>query len=519
MIIHGYKNCVKKSGFHSGAARATQHRRTDVSQSGDGVLLLYTGGTIGSLRRDRTDPLSPLEPAPLDEVLSLFSAYDPYGRRIVLGAGAVRIATEAFDPPLDSSDMRPADWLRMARIIERRYAEFEGFVILHGTDTLAYTASALAFMLQNLDKPVVITGSQRPMGEVRSDANQNLITAIEIAAARSLKQGVVPEVTVFFRDRLFRGCRTTKVNAASYDAFDSPNLEPLARAGDRVAIAADRVRRPPDGALQVRDRFEENVASLDFFPGMPPTLLSRLFATEGLRGVVLRTFGNGNIPSDPGLLEVIGDAVDRGIVVLNATQCLAGEVVPGRYRASAGLMARGVAGSLDMTREAALTKLCVILGEETDPEVAADRMQLDLAGEQRRSVYNLRYPGGRIQPGRPVLVPAVRVMTGGAGFDPDRVESAVFRVGELRSEEGAGMFRARFYLVDGEDDRPRPDRLLGEVAKDLSPEGGGEYGFLPIPASLIRILHGSAPPRLLVEPGADSTPCRWRRAVAACLCG
>jgi len=484
-----------------------------------GVLLLYTGGTIGSLRRDRTDPLSPLEPAPLDEVLGLFPAYDPVGRRIVLGNGTVRVATEAFNPPLDSSDMRPADWLRMARIIETWYDDFEGFVILHGTDTLAYTASALAFMLQDLAKPVVITGAQRPMGEVRSDANQNLITAIEIAAARSLGQPVVPEVTVFFRDRLFRGCRTTKVNAASYDAFDSPNLEPLARAGDRVAVARDRVRSPSGKPLRVRDRFEENVASLDFFPGMPATLLSSLFATEGLRGVVLRTFGNGNIPHDPALLEVIGDAVTRGIVVVNATQCLAGEVVPGRYRASAGLLARGVAGSLDMTREAALTKLSVVLGEETDAVVAADRMQLDLAGEQRRSMYNLRFPGGASAGGDEVAIAAPRPMTGGDGFDPARVESALLRVGELCADS-AGTFRARFHLVETAPDGSRgPSHALGDVVKDLAPGEGGEYAFLPVPQAVLPLLSGGIPPTLLVTPAPDSVSASWRQAVVTCLCG
>ncbi|MBU6428890.1 MAG: asparaginase, partial [Cyanobacteria bacterium REEB65] len=281
----------------------------------------------------------------------------------------------------DSAGMTFDHWVHLAKQIEENYQRHAGFVILHGTDTLAYTASALAFLLEGLAKPVVLTGSQRPIGQTRSDAAQNLVTAIEIASAALWGGTVVPEVGVFFRDHLLRGCRTTKISASSFDAFDSPNFPALGTAGETLSIDASRLRAP-GGPLKVHDRLESRIAVLDVFPGMSPALLEALLSSGELRGVVLKTFGSGNVPATPGFLAAIAQAVERGVVVLNVTQCRSGEVSLGLYESSADLLARGVVGGMDLTPEAALAKLSFILGLEPDPARAADLLRRDWRGEQ-----------------------------------------------------------------------------------------------------------------------------------------
>lgn len=358
------------------------------TQGGLGVLIIYTGGTLGSLPQDPGDPLSPLVPAPLDAVMELLPHYDTMDRKLPINGHKLRIGTFSWDTPLDSSNIESRDWIQMARVIREHYSDYEGFVVLHGTDTLAYTASALAFILTNLAKPVVITGSQRPIGQIRSDAVQNLVTAIEIAGAGSLGGTVVPEVTVFFRDELYRGCRTTKLSASSYSAFNSPNFPPLGSAGEHVVINETVVGEASPHALHLTESYEESIASMDIFPGMSPVLLNHMLSSEGLRGIVLQTFGTGNAPSTPEFLDAIGRAVDAGKLIVDITQCRSGEVELGVYEVSAGLLSRGVIGGMDMTPEAALTKLGVILGAESDAKIAADRMQLNLRGEQRQSVFH-----------------------------------------------------------------------------------------------------------------------------------
>ncbi|NNF06097.1 MAG: asparaginase, partial [Candidatus Eisenbacteria bacterium] len=449
---------------------------------GSGVLILYTGGTIGSLRRDRNDPHSPREPAPIEEVLKDFPDYDAATKHITLGTDRIRLGTESFDPPMDSSDMTFGDWIRMAKVIEEHYEEYEGFVILHGTDTLAYTSSALAFILENLSKPVILTGSQRPIGEVRTDAEQNLITAVEFAAARSLGRPVIPEVCVFFRDHLYRGCRTTKISASSFNAFGSPNSKPLATAGARIRVDPWRLRIPPQGPLRLKQRFEHSLASLDIFPGMPAELLAQLFDSPGLRGVVLRTFGNGNAPSDPRFLGVIGEAVKNGILVLNATQCLEGEVEPGRYTASAGLYSRGVVGSMDMTREAALAKMFVVLGETTDVRLAADRMQINMRGEQRRSIFNLHFKGGKAKAGENEFVPGYP-MTEFDQFDAKEASRVWLRMtGLTRKRSGTISFKMFYGAYPGDRlDESHPN-FLGKAVREYAADKN-EVIFMPVPKS------------------------------------
>ena len=460
--------------------------------SDNGVLIIYTGGTIGSVPRDANDPLSPLVPAPIEEVLSRLRGYDAETKQLMLRLAAVRMGTYSFEHPVDSSNIGPADWVHLCNVLIANMDSYEGFVIVHGTDTLAYTASALSFMLENLSKPVIVTGAQLPIGRPRSDAEQNIITSVEIAASRSLGKKVVPEVCVFFRDKLMRGCRTTKTNATGYDAFDSPNLKPLAVAGDQILFDETIIRPPGNGPCHALTKIEPKVASIDIFPGIQPGFLRRLLASPELKGVVLNTFGTGNAPSAREFLTPIGEAVEAGTVIVNATQCLKGEVQPGLYEGSAGLLARGVAGGMDMTPEAALTKLFVVLGQEPDPAVATDWMQLNLRGEQRLSVYHLHYPAGGFDDGedRKVLRP-LREMAGGESYSPKTVREALLRLTGLRvpgDSEPAIRFRV---LID--------NRAAGDCVA-----GGDAMAVLPITGEL-------SPLTQITIVNLTGQPFHWRR--------
>ena len=491
---------------------------------GAGILIIYTGGTIGSLPRDRRDPLSPLEPAPIEEVLTGIRTYRPADKTLAISRSRVRIDTRSFDPPLDSSNILPEHWVRIARIIHDNLGRYEGFVVLHGTDTMAYTASALAFMLENLPKPVIVTGSQRPIGEPRSDAEQNLITAVEIAAARGLGGVAVPEVCVFFRDELLRGCRSTKQSASSYDAFESPNLKPLGLAGDRIVIDRSIVRPLPAGPPLLHTAIEPHVASLDIFPGIQPALLREMLGPMRLRGIVLKTYGSGNAPSSPELLAALAAAVDHGVLVVAVTQCPQGEVKLGRYAVSAGLVAAGVVSGLDMTPEAALTKMFVVLGEEPDPAIAADMMQLNLRGEQRLSIFKLHFPpGGFSSPAPPGSVQSLRALRPMAGYDrflPARAEAATLTMTGLRIP-GANEGRIRFhaFLNATETGQRSPaagnPHYLGEAVKPWRAADGDEVLFLPVARAAMPLL--SATENTLTLVNETGAPFAWTRLHIACF--
>jgi len=333
------------------------------------VLLISTGGTITMVRNTSSGALVPAD-------METFKAYLPE-----LFAGDIQVDIQAFSPLLDSSDVNPAGWVKMAQTVYDRYEDYDGFVILHGTDTMSYSASALSFMLENLSKPVVFTGSQLPVGVLRSDAKENLLTAIEIAAAKDEEGNpIVPEVTVYFEDRLFRANRTTKRNAEHFSAFNSYNYPALAKAGVHITYQPHLVHySDPNAPLILHTQFDRNVAVLKLFPGIQQPVVRALLRTRGLKGVVLETFGAGNAPSDKWLYRELKAAVERGIIIVNKTQCNTGSVEMGLYAVSLNLMKAGVLSGYDITTEALLTKMMLLLGEQ--PEHARELINKDLCGE------------------------------------------------------------------------------------------------------------------------------------------
>ncbi len=333
------------------------------------VLLIYTGGTIGMWADPRTGTLRPMDLGLLEEQVPELARVN------------VRLGTVAFERPIDSSDMRPADWVRIAGIIGDNYTKYDGFVVLHGSDTMAYTASALSFLLEGLAKPVVLTGSQLPIGTIRTDA-KNLITAIEIAAAKD-EQGraMVPEVAVYFEYRLMRGNRTVKVHAERFEAFRSPNWPALAEAGvhlryDRAAILPHRA-----GPLKVHDRLDDRIAVIRLFPGIRADWMRHALSQPGLRAAVLTTFGSGNGPTDPEFVAALREARDRGMLLINVTQCVGGRVEQGRYATSQAFVDMGVVGGADITVEAAVAKTMFLLAHTQGTEELVQRMEAPIAGE------------------------------------------------------------------------------------------------------------------------------------------
>lgn len=292
------------------------------------------------------------------------------------------LETVTFDPVIDSSEVNPETWHRIASSIGENYNRFDGFVVLHGTDTMAYSASALSFMLQGLEKPVIFTGAQLPIGVLRTDGKENLITAIEIAAARENGLPVVPEVCIYFENKLLRGNRTIKYSAEHFNAFVSPNLPPLAEAGiqiryNRNIIRYPTVRRP----LTVSGSFETSVAVLQLFPGIRRETVHAIMATAGVRGLILETYGTGNAPTVSWFLDELKSFISGGGMVLNVTQCQAGSVEMGLYETSAGLISAGVISGRDITTEAAVTKMMILLGSGLPQERVASMLSRPLCGE------------------------------------------------------------------------------------------------------------------------------------------
>lgn len=289
----------------------------------------------------------------------------------------------AFEPAIDSSDMEPRYWIKIAHIIADHYDSYDGFVLLHGTDTMAYTASALSFMLENIGKPLIVTGSQLPIGQLRTDGKENLLTSIEIAAARDEEgRPMVPEVCIFFESRLMRGNRTTKINSEGFNAFRSFNLHSLAHAGIDIKYERHLIRRPkPGAAFKPHFLLDTNVMMLTLFPGIRKEVVDTCFQINDLRAVILKTYGSGNAPQKPWFVERIKQLIQQGIIVVNITQCYKGSVEMHRYETGLQLLQAGVVNGYDSTVEGMITKLMFLLGHGYSNEKIVQLMNTDIAGE------------------------------------------------------------------------------------------------------------------------------------------
>lgn len=334
------------------------------------VLIVYTGGTIGMVENPESGILEPFN---FDHLLDNVPELKQLG---------FSISTIQFNPPIDSSEIDPNCWCRLVRIIADNYDLFDGFVVLHGTDTMAYTASALSFMLENLDKPVILTGSQLPIGMLRTDGKENLITAIEIAAAKESGVPIVPEVCIFFQNHLMRGNRTSKISAENFNAFRSINYPALARAGVHIQYNASLIYRPVlRKPLKAHYLMDTHVVILKLFPGITPQTVQCILNIPDLKGVVMETYGTGNAPTVPWFLDMLRDAVDRGIVIVNVTQCSGGSVQMQRYGTGNKLAEAGVVSGGDCTTESAITKLMFLFGHGLTPKEVKEHMECSLIGE------------------------------------------------------------------------------------------------------------------------------------------
>ncbi len=332
------------------------------------LLLIYTGGTIG-MHRQTDGTLAPFD----------FNRLLEHIPELNLLAYPIDFVT--FENPVDSSNIKPEHWKKIASIIRENYDQYTGFVILHGTDTMAYSASALSFMLENLSKPVVFTGSQLPVGDLRTDAKENIITSLEIAGSKINGKPAVPEVTVYFEYKLMRGNRTVKISSEHFNAFASPNYPVLAEAGVRIEFYPERILPYRNELFNVFDNISENIIILKVFPGMKPAYFDLIFSYPNLEGVILETYGSGNAPMEAWLDEKLKQAVDQGVKVVNVTQCLEGSVFPHHYATGKHLAEAGVISGKDLTVEAALAKMSYLLGKNLSDQTFRSAFERSLRGE------------------------------------------------------------------------------------------------------------------------------------------
>ncbi|MDR2362642.1 MAG: asparaginase [Prevotellaceae bacterium] len=335
------------------------------------ILIIYTGGTIGMQLNHTTGTLSPLNFEQIETEMPELQKFN------------LQIDTHSFDPPIDSSEVQPAFWVRLARMIYTHYTHYDGFVVLHGTDTMSYTASAISFMLENLAKPVVFTGSQLPVGLLRTDGKENLISAIEIAAAVADGRPCVPEVSILFNNQLYRANRTTKYNAEQFRAFRSANYPPLAEIGVHIKYNPLFIRQPerPNTPLLLSDTPDTNIAILKLFPGIGRRVVEGILSIEGLRAIVLETYGSGNAPTVEWFINALREAIRRGLIILNVSQCHGGTVEMDHYQTGILLKKIGVVSGYDSTTEAAVAKLAVLLGQTKDIATIIAALHTSLRGE------------------------------------------------------------------------------------------------------------------------------------------
>ncbi len=341
-----------------------------MANSNTSILIIYTGGTIGMVRDSESDTLKPFN---FSNILEHIPELKKLG---------FRIQTIAFDPPIDSADVNPDLWVKLASIIESNYHLFDGFVILHGTDTMAYTASALSFLLENLQKPIIFTGAQLPLGALRTDGKENLLTSIEIAAEKRNGYAVVPEVCIYFENKLFRANRATKYSAEHFNAFRSVNYPALAEVGIHIHYNYGAIDYPTyEKPLKVYKSIDHRIGILKIFPGIMPSFVEAILNVPELRGLILETYGSGNAMTNKWFIDLLKNTIDRGVIVVNVSQCFGGSVNMDLYRTGIKLKEIGVVSGYDTTTEAMLTKLMFLFGHYTDRHQIIELLNKSLRGE------------------------------------------------------------------------------------------------------------------------------------------